>query len=350
MTPSLKLASTLVLATLALSACKRQDTTAAPEQVIVATPAPVAAAPAATAPTTTPVAANPTASTFDINSVPVTTAALPPFPYLDWPEKLAEGDRNGDEPLDFDATSVIVGNDLRSVEGHVVRRYYSLSQAKLSALAAERNYDAALKAMGAVQVNLTQPNDEKFQEAHQEIKDLTAARKAFKILDHGKYKSYLIRTPQGNVWIAYTIDDYNVNIVAIEEKALQQSIKPLSAVELKSELSAKGHVAVYMNFDTDKAVILEKDKPTVTEVGRMLGDNGALKVKIEGHTDATGDAKHNLRLSGDRANAVLAALTAQGVDKTRLSAVGMGGSKPVADNTTEAGRALNRRVELVKQG
>ncbi len=74
-----------------------------------------------------------------------------------------------------------------------------------------------------------------------------------------------------------------------------------------------------------------------------------LRVSIEGHTDNVGDPAANKKLSSDRANAVMNALIAKGIDKSRLSSVGWGQEKPVADNGTDEGRAKNRRVEIVKK-
>lgn len=346
MTTTFKLVSTLLMTSaVVLTGCQKKDAETTPAAVLVAIPA-TEAATAPVAPTAAPAAA---ASSFDINSVPMSTATLPPFPYFDWPAKLGESDRVSNDELDFDATSVIVGNEVRSIEGRVTMRRYYLSAAKLSELAAERNYEAALKNMGAVQVNKVQLDDKNLLEAHPDLKDDAAVRKTFKIVTQGSYKSYLIRTPKGNIWIAINIAEGAVDVVTIEEKAMAQSIKSLSAAEMQTELAAKGHVALYMNFDTDKAVILEKDQGTIDEVSRLMADNGALKLKVEGHTDSSGDAKRNERLSNDRASAVVASLVGKGINKTRLTAVGLGGSKPVADNGTEQGRAKNRRVELVKQ-
>jgi outer membrane protein OmpA-like peptidoglycan-associated protein len=81
----------------------------------------------------------------------------------------------------------------------------------------------------------------------------------------------------------------------------------------------------------------------------LLKQNSALKVSIEGHTDNTGTPAGNKTLSEQRASAVMAAIAKQGVATSRMSAVGWGQQKPVADNRTEAGRAKNRRVELVKK-
>lgn len=80
----------------------------------------------------------------------------------------------------------------------------------------------------------------------------------------------------------------------------------------------------------------------------MNGDP-SLKLAVNGHTDNSGDPAHNQRLSEGRAKSVAAALTAKGIDASRLSAKGFGQDYPVADNGTEEGKAKNRRVELVKQ-
>jgi len=89
--------------------------------------------------------------------------------------------------------------------------------------------------------------------------------------------------------------------------------------------------------------------PFIDEVAQMLLDNPALTISIEGHTDNTGTPASNKSLSLNRANAVVTALTAKGIAKNRLTSVGWGQEKPIADNATEEGRAANRRVEIVKK-
>jgi len=70
-------------------------------------------------------------------------------------------------------------------------------------------------------------------------------------------------------------------------------------------------------------------------------------VTIEGHTDSKGSESYNMRLSEERARAVADSLMARGVDARRLTTVGLGPSRPIASNNTEAGRQLNRRVTLM---
>lgn len=92
-----------------------------------------------------------------------------------------------------------------------------------------------------------------------------------------------------------------------------------------------------------------ESEKTLNEILAVLQAQSALKLLIAGHTDSTNTDAYNLKLSQQRAEAVVAWLVKRGVVASRLTAKGFGKSQPVADNATAAGRALNRRVELVKQ-
>lgn len=78
----------------------------------------------------------------------------------------------------------------------------------------------------------------------------------------------------------------------------------------------------------------------------MLNADPALRLVVAGHTDSEGEDAYNQRLSEQRAEAVMQWLTGKGVDAARLTSEGLGESRPVADNGSDAGRALNRRVQL----
>ncbi len=102
-------------------------------------------------------------------------------------------------------------------------------------------------------------------------------------------------------------------------------------------------------FDTDSDRLKPESAPAIKKIANTLEANPALKVLIEGHTDSVGDAAHNLDLSKRRAEAVRAVLVGQfKIDAARLSAAGLGATKPVEPNDTPQGRSQNRRVELVK--
>lgn len=100
-------------------------------------------------------------------------------------------------------------------------------------------------------------------------------------------------------------------------------------------------------FDTGKATIQDRSFPLLDEVAQVLARNPQLtKVVVEGHTDSTGSARLNTKLSADRAKAVAAYLVGKGTDAARLDSKGFGSSRPVGDNKTAAGRDSNRRVEF----
>ncbi len=100
-------------------------------------------------------------------------------------------------------------------------------------------------------------------------------------------------------------------------------------------------------FELDKATISPDFYTALDEVAGILERNPALSIEVQGHADNVGSAEYNLKLTGDRARAVVAHLVGIGIDSDRLSAVGYGFSQPKASNDTKEGRALNRRVELV---
>ena len=104
-----------------------------------------------------------------------------------------------------------------------------------------------------------------------------------------------------------------------------------------------------IHFDFDKATLHRQTAELVKDIGEMLRDNPTWTLSIEGHTDSIGDAGYNQGLSERRAAAVITALVNRhGVDPARLQSVGRGETSPKATNDTLQGRAINRRVELVR--
>ena len=140
------------------------------------------------------------------------------------------------------------------------------------------------------------------------------------------------------------------HILVLEREAMKQSTGFVKAEAIKKELDDKGRVALYINFDTDKATIRPDGMPVVDEIAKLLQNHRDIKLSIEGHTDSSGAAAHNRELSSHRAQSVVNALLTKNIEHDRLSASGFGAEKPVADNSTPEGRAKNRRVELVKVG
>ena len=103
-----------------------------------------------------------------------------------------------------------------------------------------------------------------------------------------------------------------------------------------------------VNFQSNSAKLTPDSVQVLDHVAFYLKDSSNVRVEIEGYTDSTGDESHNLELSQARADAVRDCLISQGVDGSRLVAVGHGESDPIANNNTARGRSENRRVELTK--
>lgn len=147
-----------------------------------------------------------------------------------------------------------------------------------------------------------------------------------------------------------------------QETAAPAAAAPAAATDAKTALSAlapgkfsaedlvKAMNLMIVHFDTGSATISTDSIDVLTDAASALKAAPAgSKVEIGGHTDNTGDAAANLKLSDERANAVRNKLTELGVAADALSAKGYGDTKPVADNATEEGRAKNRRIEFSVQ-
>ncbi|MBQ24623.1 OmpA family protein [Alcanivorax sp.] len=99
-------------------------------------------------------------------------------------------------------------------------------------------------------------------------------------------------------------------------------------------------------FETNSSRILKDSYPTLNVIADSLSNEHDIKAEVRGHTDSTGSANYNIRLSEERAESVRKYLIYKGVDPERLTSFGFGESVPVASNKTESGRAMNRRVEF----
>ncbi len=139
--------------------------------------------------------------------------------------------------------------------------------------------------------------------------------------------------------------------IRIVEKAAMEQYVTADAAAFANDIRTTGHAAVYgIYFDTGKSDIKPESAAAVGEIAKLLKGDPALKIHIVGHTDNVGDIAANIKLSQDRAQAVLQSLMKDhGIAQARMTAYGCGQFAPVASNDSEEGRAKNRRVELVKQ-
>lgn len=233
------------------------------------------------------------------------------------------------EASEFDRVEFMVGPDrTQAVEGQrTLVIYYANEGITLpSGLQVVRNYLNAAKAIGGQQVYA-------YEDGGTEIATLKVVR------------------DKAEVWVEIRAAGngmYNVHMV---EKQLMTQAVVANADSLAGSLETDGKVAVYgIFFDTDKADLKPESEPALVEIAKLLQRKPALKVYVVGHTDNAGAFEHNLKLSRDRAGAVVAALTGKhGIAAARLQPFGAGPTSPAASNLTEDGRAKNRRVELVAQ-
>ena len=121
------------------------------------------------------------------------------------------------------------------------------------------------------------------------------------------------------------------------------------AVPLYDRIASEGRIITYgITFDIGKATIKPESMGEINRIFRLMNDDPSLRFEVQGHTDNTGNAASNQTLSEQRAQAIVEQLVRMGISPDRLSATGKGQSAPLADNTSDEGRAKNRRVEFVK--
>jgi OOP family OmpA-OmpF porin len=279
------------------------------------------------------------------------TACLLALLALAAPAALAQEDARGskDHPLltrypdshiveyvkNYNAEEFAVGTkagqpERKSVEGDatVITYFHNNAEKQPSALQVIRNYQNAIKGIGGQVVYERMPKDGDGGETTLRVK--TGGKEVWIRLEPGIFSA---PTQSYKLWI-------------VEVAAMQQVV---SAGKLLEELNKAGFIALYINFDTGKWDLKADGRATVAEIVTMLKGAPTLKIAIEGHTDNVGQAAANKALSEKRAQSVMAAIAAGGIDAKRLSAAGVGQERPIADNRGEEGRAKNRRVELVKK-
>jgi OmpA-OmpF porin, OOP family len=176
-----------------------------------------------------------------------------------------------------------------------------------------------------------------------------ALKRAGFTIDYEESPDY-ITAHKGSTWYGFESASGGYYQRIVVEKAMEQEVVA-DAAALSNDLNNSGHTAVYgIHFDTGKADVRPESAPALKEIAKVLQENANLKLYLVGHTDNVGSLAANVNLSQRRAEAVFRVLTTQyGVTPGRLQAFGDGPYAPVASNDTDQGRALNRRVELVKQ-
>jgi len=224
--------------------------------------------------------------------------------------------------MDFDAYKFMEGTDSEtSVEGKYVRNKYSQPDDATanSILKVQRNYINALSADGWTLLAMPEGG-------------VTA-----KQIKNGKERWIEL---DGNGGSEYTL-------TMMEKAGMAQSV--VTAGDMATALNRDGRISLHINFDTGKATIEPDSLPIIDQIAAMMKANTGLQLSVEGNTDNVGTPQSNQALSLARAQGVVSAVAGAGVAASRMTAVGHGQDSPVADNSTDAGRAQNRRVDLVKK-
>lgn len=123
--------------------------------------------------------------------------------------------------------------------------------------------------------------------------------------------------------------------------------KETSSVELDKIEVGKKMTLRNIFFDFDKATLKKQSYIELNHVAQFMKENPTVKIQLSGHTDYKGSAEYNMTLSSERAKAALEYLVKKGVPRQRMEYKGYGKTQPIADNSTEEGRALNRRTEIM---
>jgi outer membrane protein OmpA-like peptidoglycan-associated protein len=156
----------------------------------------------------------------------------------------------------------------------------------------------------------------------------------------------ILKKGNAEIWAevyAYA-DSYYLTVV--EKGEVEQEVTANAILE---ELNKTGKAILYINFDSGKSTIKKESMPVVEQIIEMMNQAPDIQLSVEGHTDSDGSSDTNLKLSQARAKSVVDEIVKGGIDKSRLSSAGFGEEKPIAENTTEEGKAKNRRVELIKK-
>lgn len=151
------------------------------------------------------------------------------------------------------------------------------------------------------------------------------------------------------VYTALERGDLLITFDAIEVQGMDDNL--VTVKNIAEDISSSGHIAIYdILFDTGKSNIKPESDAALKNIAEYLNAHPAMKFLIVGHTDNVGDFDANIKLSLDRATTVITELTTKfGVKAEQLKAYGDGSTAPIATNSSDEGKAKNRRVEIVEE-
>ena len=265
--------------------------------------------------------------------------------------------------------------EVRKVEGRVHRTTYvllNLAKGKRSTLEMARNYEQAFKDLGFESIwsggqaeirNGPPKQYYSLPELDNQLLTTGVKDRRYFCMEKGglfaaiyfsarSWEHVMPAKSEANPWktdVTIPEESIVIQVDFVDTRPMEEKMVMVSAAEMQKSISASGKVALYgIYFDFNQAELKPESAPTLTEMAALLKAEPNLKVLVVGHTDNVGAFEFNQDLSTRRAKAVAAELTAKyGIATDRLTPLGASFMAPVSTNSTDEGRKLNRRVELV---
>ncbi|MCP4325536.1 MAG: OmpA family protein [Alteromonadales bacterium] len=236
-----------------------------------------------------------------------------------------------------------------SLTGDLDKHYYIIKH--VSSLKVFRNYEHALKQEGFEVIAHCELEQCGYESQIQALGNGISLEQVYNYYNNPYYILAKKESFYVGLFVGANEDTVAVQQIIIETKALETGLVEISADGLKNDLDEKGKALIYgIYFDTDKASIKPESKPSLDAIAELLKKHPELALYVVGHTDDTGKMDHNIQLAQQRADAVVATLSNQyHIEQNRLLAKGVGSFAPASNNTSDSGKQLNRRVELVKR-
>jgi len=301
--------------------------------------------------------AKPAEGVFDINSIPLADNLQGSFPYFKLPEGYTYTD-----PHAYHGPGVTKNVDMEYFYNHgtyfpmegktykaEIRVDEKFKDKEFSKLEIKKSFDEFIDGLGGKKINNGEPikSGEK-DRLKNEAPNAYSDGYLHSCNNYDDVHTYVIRTKEKTVFVQFNLGSEQSSFTVLQPGAFENTMSMIPAAEIQKQLDKIGKAVLYINFDTDLATLKPDGKKFVVEITKLLQNDKKLKISIEGHTDNTGQAARNKELSQQRAATVMKEIIAGGIASARLTAKGFGSDKPIAANDTEANKAKNRRVELVR--
>ncbi len=254
---------------------------------------------------------------------------------------------------DFNEYQLITGTDKHefsgpTLEGKVTKLFYGNPKNR-SLLEMYRNYEQALIGGGAE--ILFECNQEKYECVKDYAGPAFQKHSGIHGMSNTKGRFITAKIEQGDqtAYIAIAVGQTFTDVHVIEIKNMDSGMARIDATALGDGIDKNGYVIVEgIYFDTDKTTVKPESRPALEAVAKLLASRVTMRLYVVGHTDSQGSLSHNIALSAGRAKAVVASLVRDyGIASDRLDGQGVGPLAPQSSNTSDGGRARNRRVALV---